>query len=666
MLRCAFIGVDKYQDPDIRELGGARRDALALWALFSDTLPDVQARLLVNEEATLENVQSAFDDTLGRADPDDTVVLSISCHGSRDHRIAVYDTLISRLTETTIPMGELASRFKASRAKAILCILDCCFSGAAPARVLEDSPIPRDISSPLSEFAGIGRILLAASKTDEPAFEIPGDRHGLLTKALLETLETDASSISLTAAADQIIERVRIAAGRLGFSQTPVFHGYVEGGLTLPGLRRGDRFFEAFPEARGVRVTENIADLEVFGIPIELLNAWKQQFNGGTLNSLQLAAVNDHRVLDGESLLLISPTTSGKTFVGEMAAARAIQEGRKAAFLFPYKALVNEKFDQFTQLYGDRLGMRVIRCSGDYQDQTSAFYRGKYDIALLTYETFLSLALRSPALLNSIGLIAIDEVQFITDPHRGIIVELLLTFLLAAREKGIRPQLVALSAVIGDVNDFDSWLGTKKLVTTERPIPLIEGVLDRNGQLQTTDVSGRSKVERLLPATTIVQRRAKPSSQDVIVPLVNHVLRGNPDERIIIFRNQRGSAQGCAAYLAKDLGLSAATRAIDSLPSTDPSTSSTNLRECLRGGTAFHTSNLSREERVVIEREYRARDGNIRVLAATTTVAAGINTPASMVILAEQEFLGEDGRPFTIAEYKNMAGRRETRLQRRR
>ncbi len=45
------------------------------------------------------------------------------------------------------------------------------------------------------------------------------------------------------------------------------------------------------------------------------------------------------------------------------------------------------------------------------------------------------------------------------------------------------------------------------------------------------------------------------------------------------------------------------------------------------------------------------------MLAATTTVAAGINTPASTVILAENEFLGEDGRQFTVAEYKNMAGR---------
>lgn len=59
----------------------------------------------------------------------------------------------------------------------------------------------------------------------------------------------------------------------------------------------------------------------------------------------------------------------------------------------------------------------------------------------------------------------------------------------------------------------------------------------------------------------------------------------------------------------------------------------------------------------MIETAFREPGGKIAVLAATTTVAAGINTPASTVIIAEQEFIGEDGRAFTVAEYKNMAGR---------
>lgn len=75
------------------------------------------------------------------------------------------------------------------------------------------------------------------------------------------------------------------------------------------------------------------------------------------------------------------------------------------------------------------------------------------------------------------------------------------------------------------------------------------------------------------------------------------------------------------------------------------------------GGTAFHNTNLLRAEREAVEKGYRNAGGGIHALVATTTLAAGINTPASTVILAENEFVGEDGRPFTVAEYKNMAGR---------
>jgi replicative superfamily II helicase len=109
--------------------------------------------------------------------------------------------------------------------------------------------------------------------------------------------------------------------------------------------------------------------------------------------------------------------------------------------------------------------------------------------------------------------------------------------------------------------------------------------------------------------------------------------------------------------LAAELGLGPATEALRALPDRDLSTTSAALRRCLEGGTAFHNTNLTREEKQVVERGFRDPNGHIRVLAATTTVAAGINTPASTVIIAEQEFIGEDGRPFTVGEYKNMAGR---------
>lgn len=186
-------------------------------------------------------------------------------------------------------------------------------------------------------------------------------------------------------------------------------------------------------------------------------------------------------------------------------------------------------------------------------------------------------------------------------------------------------------------------------------MPLIEGVLDRQGVYQTVDAAGQETETQLLPRNRIQQRTKEPSAQDVIVPLVRSLVAAG--EKVLVFRNKRGPAEGCARYLSRELQLPSANNALAELPSHDPSTSAGILSECLRGGTAFHNSNLKRDERIVVEQHFRSAGGGIQVLSATTTLAAGINTPASTVILAEQEFVGEDGRPFTVAEYKNMAGR---------
>ncbi|MCQ9186260.1 hypothetical protein KMT30_45965, partial [Streptomyces sp. IBSBF 2953] len=316
--------------------------------------------------------------------------------------------------------------------------------------------------------------------------------------------------------------------------------------------------------------------------------------------------------------------------------------------------LVNEKFAEFSERYGPA-GLRVVRCSGDATDGIGPVLGGRYDLGFFTYETFLNLALGSPRLLNQLGLVVLDEGQFITDPNRGITVELIFSLLLRARQRGIEPQLVVLSAVIGNLNSFDRWLELPLLMSRKRPVPLVEGVLDRRGTFQFVDVDGSTKTKALLPAHHIVQRRDKPSSQDVIVPLVQQLVAQG--EKILIFRNVRGPAQGCAKYLAKELGLGPATTVLSMLPIQDLTGASHDLRECLAGGTAFHNTNLLRAEREAVEKGYRDVEGGIEALVATTTLAAGINTPASTVILAENEFVGEDGRPFTVAEYKNMAGR---------
>jgi Caspase domain/DEAD/DEAH box helicase len=305
------VGIDRHKDPTIRDLNGAKRDAIAVWALFVDTLPEATSTLLTDDSANLAAVENLLATTLDAAGPEDAVILSFAGHGTHDHRMVLHDTLRSDLPGTTLAMANLARRFRESQAKTVICFIDCCFSGGAPARVLEDSPIPRDPQSSLQTISGTGRVLVSASNHDEEALEDPVTRHGLFTNALIAALQGDQPASIV-------------------------------------------------------------------------LDQWTAKYPTG-LNQLQLAAINDHHILDGDSLLVVAPTSAGKTFVGEFAAMRAAGEGRKAVFLLPYRALVNEKYEDFRLLYGDQAGLRIARCSGDWQDQVPAILRGKYDIAFFTY-----------------------------------------------------------------------------------------------------------------------------------------------------------------------------------------------------------------------------------------------------------------------------------------
>jgi uncharacterized caspase-like protein len=181
MIRAAFIGVDRYDDPGIGDLTGAARDAKALWAVFKDSIDGIDAELLTDSAATLEGIETALSKALDTANDEDIVIIGFAGHGTPDHRLVAADTQTSDIPGTTISMENLADRFRKAKAKVVIVLLDCCFSGGAPARVLDVGVRARSLTVPLSEVAGRGRILFAASAPDEPALEDHETRHGLFT-----------------------------------------------------------------------------------------------------------------------------------------------------------------------------------------------------------------------------------------------------------------------------------------------------------------------------------------------------------------------------------------------------------------------------------------------------------------------------------------------------
>ncbi len=220
--RGLFIGIDRYISPEIDELTCARRDAMALEALFADTLGGTTV-LLTDAEASRQGIEAAFGE-MAACDAEDTVVIAFSGHGSETHELVTHDADLNNLAVSAIPLELLQDWFSRIPAKRLILFLDCCFSGGIGAKVLHVETKPRSILSTearLAQLAGAGRIIFTASAANEPAYEHRRFGHGFLTYFLLEALRgaeevVRGGKLSLYRLLEHVTNRVKAAALQSG------------------------------------------------------------------------------------------------------------------------------------------------------------------------------------------------------------------------------------------------------------------------------------------------------------------------------------------------------------------------------------------------------------------------------------------------------------------
>ena len=390
-----------------------------------------------------------------------------------------------------------------------------------------------------------------------------------------------------------------------------------------------------------------IRDLRKYELSDTLLDIWTQQ-QGEFLLPVQEVAVQRYGLFEGRSLVISSPTSSGKTFVGEMAAMRATFAGKRVLYLTPLRALAEEKFQTFRTRYGD-YGVKVAVATRDRREFDHDIEQGDFHLAVLVYEKLSQLLVRQPHLLRGVALVVVDELQMLGDPERGPGLELSLAKLLASTP---RPQLLGLSAVLREAQQVADWLEADLLYQDERPVELYRGVLLGDRFRYKAYNSGEEGEESLAAADSDDPR-------DILFANVKYLAQKG--EQILVFLKGKRDTVQCALALAELQALPPAQDALLALEPLDETALKTQLRAAFAGGVAFHHADLTSAERAVVETYYR--NGSLRVIACTTTLAFGVNLPATTVFIEAVKW-DTDKRtgaaietPISWAEYENISGR---------
>jgi len=244
-----IVGIGSFTDQNIEPLKYTASDAQS----FRDALVDPKighfkpenVHALMNDQATTKNIKMQLNWLARSAGPDDLVVVYVATHGSsRDldtvgvNYIITHDTEIGAnidpdsLYATALPMVEIANAI-ATRVKArkAAIFLDTCYSGNAAVKDTKLIAPGVKNAAPSSETLdhikqGAGRIVFAASGTEEESLESDTLKHGFFTYFLVEALRTQGGSVPLSRIFDytqkHVSERVATEFRQYHLQQNPV------------------------------------------------------------------------------------------------------------------------------------------------------------------------------------------------------------------------------------------------------------------------------------------------------------------------------------------------------------------------------------------------------------------------------------------------------------
>ncbi len=375
---------------------------------------------------------------------------------------------------------------------------------------------------------------------------------------------------------------------------------------------------------------------------------------------------------DGRSVLVAAPTGSGKTVVAEYAVAKALDEGGKAFYTTPLKALSNQKFGDLTRAHG---AGRVGLLTGDNS------INGDAPVVVMTTEVLRNMIYAGSPTLTGLRYVVLDEVHYLGDEYRGPVWEEIIIH--APPEVG----LVCLSATVSNAEELADWIATVRgptaaVIEEKRPVQLnhlymvgdresdrlhlLPTFVDERPNPEATKLDGaaavRSNADRWRGGrgrsrlhtpyrADVVERLAEESMLPAIYFLFSRVgcdeavrqcvgagLRlTTPEERAEIAAIAESKVTTLSDEDLRVLGYGAWTAGLEA-------------------GLAAHHAGLVPPFKEAVEAAFAK--GLVKVVFATETLALGINMPARSVVIEKlSKFTGERHEFLTPGEYTQLTGR---------
>ncbi|GLV59287.1 hypothetical protein KDH_61140 [Dictyobacter sp. S3.2.2.5] len=405
----------------------------------------------------------------------------------------------------------------------------------------------------------------------------------------------------------------------------------------------------------------------------------------------------------GRSVLVTAPTGTGKTMVAEYAIWQALQQHKRVIYTTPLKALSNQKYQDFCQMYGSET---VGLMTGDIVEH------GRAQIVIMTTEVYRNMLLEEererkaqrPSALSDIGFLIFDELHYISDPQRGPVWEEAIICSPA------HIQIVGLSATVSNATDLVDWMSrvhgpTSLVVHNERAVPLEHFYL-LDGQLhlvQNTEgqrvkrfrhIGGEAKRElarnRYARYGSAGRRQQKEeyeegqrtpvqgqgTDQQEAEPVKKHAA---PKPAEVLQTLKEAELLPCLYFLPGRKMVMEAAQQAASLSFTTPEEQTLIvaqlaqwketlskedrqlfqvqlLSQLLPQGIGFHHAGLLPGLKLIVESLFA--QGYLRAVFATDTLALGVNMPARAVVVGSlSKFDGQQMRLLTPNEYRQLTGR---------